>query len=78
MNRYNAYLSNACLPVALSLQMQKAGSVDDVEKIRTTLLAMTYEGMWKISFDDHSEQVFDFDIVHLKKGGAKEVVHVEP
>jgi len=58
--------------------MQKAGSVDDVEKIRTTLLAMTYEGMWKISFDDHSEQVFDFDIVHLKKGGAKEVVHVEP
>ena len=25
-----------------------------------------------------AEQVFDFDIVHLKKGGAKEVVHVEP
>src|SRR5450755_3291657 len=58
--------------------MQKAGTVDDVEKIRTTLLSMTYQGMWKISFDDHNEQVFDFDIVHLKKGGAKEVVHVEP
>jgi branched-chain amino acid transport system substrate-binding protein len=58
--------------------MQKAGTVDDVEKIRTTLLSMTYQGMWKISFDDHAEQVFDFDIVHLKKGGAKEVVHVEP
>jgi branched-chain amino acid transport system substrate-binding protein len=39
---------------------------------------MTYEGMWKISFDDHNEQVFDFDIVHLKKGGVKEVTHVEP
>jgi branched-chain amino acid transport system substrate-binding protein len=58
--------------------MQKAGTVDDVEKIRTTLLSMTYEGMWKISFDDHNEQVFDFDIVHLKKGGVKEVTHVEP
>jgi branched-chain amino acid transport system substrate-binding protein len=39
---------------------------------------MTYQGMWKISFDENAEQVFDFDIVHLKKGGAKEVVHVEP
>jgi branched-chain amino acid transport system substrate-binding protein len=57
--------------------MQKAGTVDDIEKIRTTLLGMTYQGIWKISFDDHNEQVFDFDIVHLKKGGAKEVVHVE-
>jgi hypothetical protein len=34
--------------------------------------------MWKISFDERSEQVFDFDIVHLRKGGIKEVVHVEP
>ena len=58
--------------------MQSAGSVDDIEKIRKALLSMTYEGMWKISFDDHSEQVFDFDIVHLKKGGAKEVIRVEP
>src|ERR1700733_1063735 len=58
--------------------MQKAGTVDDVGKIRAALLSMTYQGMWKISFDDHAEQVFDFDIVHLKKGGAKEVVHVEP
>ena len=58
--------------------MQKAGSVDDIEKIRTTLLGMTYEGMWRISFDEHNEQVFDFDIVHLKKGGVKEVTHVVP
>ncbi len=58
--------------------MQKAGTVDDVEKIRKTLLSMTYQGMWKISFDATSEQVFDFDIVHLRKGGTKEVVHVEP
>ena len=32
----------------------------------------------KISFDDHSEQVFNFDIVHLRKGGAKEIIRVEP
>ena len=41
----------------------------------TYFLAYTTAGanLWKISFDDHAEQVFDFDIVHLKKGGAKEV-----
>ena len=58
--------------------MQEAGTVDDVEKIRKTLLSMKYDGMWKISFDQHNEQVFDFDIVHLKKGGVKEITHVEP
>ena len=54
------------------------GEVPGGEKIRKTLLSMTYQGMWKISFDERSEQIFDFDIVHLKKGGTKEVVHVEP
>ena len=52
--------------------------VDDVDKIRAALLSMTYQGMWKISYDDHAEEVFDFDVVHMKKGGAKEVTHVEP
>ena len=58
--------------------MQKAGTVDDVEKIRKTLLSMTYRACGRSAFDERSEQVFDFDIVHLKKGGTKEVVHVEP
>ena len=34
---------------------------------------MTYDGLWKIRYDEHGEQIFDFDIVHLKKGGAIEV-----
>jgi branched-chain amino acid transport system substrate-binding protein len=58
--------------------MQKAGTVDDVEKIRKALLSLTYEGLWRISFDERSEEVFDFDIVNLKKGGVKQVIHVEP
>jgi branched-chain amino acid transport system substrate-binding protein len=58
--------------------MKKAGTVDDVGKIRDALLSMTHNGMWKIKFDQHAEQVFDFDIVDLQKGGNIEVTRVEP
>lgn len=58
--------------------MQKAGTVEDVDRIRTALLSFTYSGMWKIKFDQRGEQIFDFDIVHLKKGGAIQITHVEP
>jgi branched-chain amino acid transport system substrate-binding protein len=58
--------------------MKKAGTFDDVVKIRAALVGMTYQGMWTIKFDARSEQVFDFDIVSLKKGGAIEVTRVEP
>jgi|SRR5581483_2525226 len=58
--------------------MQKAGTVEDVTKIRQALLSMTHNGMWRIRFDQRGEQVFDFDIVHLKRGGAIEVTRVEP
>ena len=58
--------------------MKKAGTVEDVAKIREALLSMTYQGLWKIKFDARAEQVFDFDIVELKKGGAVEVTRVEP
>jgi branched-chain amino acid transport system substrate-binding protein len=58
--------------------MKKAGTVDDVAKIREALLSMTYSGLWKIKFDQRAEEVFDFDIVELKKGGAVEVTRVEP
>lgn len=58
--------------------MQKAGTVDDVAKIRQALLSMTYHGMWNLKFDEHAEEVFDFDIVHLQKGGKIEVTRVEP
>lgn len=58
--------------------MKKAGTVEDVEKIRKTFLSMKYNGLWTIGFDDRNEQYFNFDIVHLKKGGVKEITHVEP
>src|SRR6185437_1334635 len=44
--------------------MKKAGSVTDVAKIRKALLSMTYDGLWKISYDEHGEEIFNFDIVH--------------
>src|SRR6185436_6758666 len=53
--------------------MQKAGTVEDVEKIRAAVLSSTYNGMWKIKFDPRGEQIFDFDIAHLKKGGVIQI-----
>jgi branched-chain amino acid transport system substrate-binding protein len=58
--------------------MQKAGTVDDVGKIRAALLSLTYNGLWTIKFDQRGEQIFNFDIVHLKKGGGIEITHVQP
>ena len=36
------------------------------------------EGLWTIRFDDKGEEVFNFDVVRLKKGGALEVTHINP
>ena len=58
--------------------MQKAGTVDDVAKVRAALLSSTHSGMWTIKYDQRGEQVFDFDIAHLKKGGVIQITHVEP
>jgi len=58
--------------------MQKAGTVEDVGKIRAALLASTYNGIWTIKYDQRGEQIFDFDIAHLKKGGAIQITRVEP
>jgi branched-chain amino acid transport system substrate-binding protein len=57
--------------------MKRAGSVDDVAKIRKELLSMTYDGLWKISFDEHAEEIFNFDVVHMTKGGKISVTGVE-
>ncbi|MBQ8102634.1 MAG: ABC transporter substrate-binding protein [Afipia sp.] len=54
--------------------MKKAGTVNDVAKIRKTLMEMTYDGIWKIKYDRTGEAVFGFDVVHVRKGGAIEVV----
>jgi branched-chain amino acid transport system substrate-binding protein len=58
--------------------MQKAGTVDDVAKVRAALLSSTHSGMWTIKYDTRGEQVFDFDIAHLKKGGVIQITRVEP
>ena len=58
--------------------MKKAGSVDDVAKVKAALLALTYEGLWKIRYDATGEEVFNFDVVDIKKGGVIAVTHVAP
>jgi branched-chain amino acid transport system substrate-binding protein len=58
--------------------MQKAGSVSDIAKIREELLNMTYDGLWRIRYDKTGEAVFDFDVIHVKKGGVIETVKYDP
>ena len=58
--------------------MKKAGTVDDPAAVKKALMSMTYDGMWKIRFDEHGEAVFNFDVVRLKKNGALEVTHITP
>jgi len=58
--------------------MKKADTVDDPAAVKKALMSMTYDGMWKIRFDEKGEAVFNFDVVRLKKGGALEVQHIHP
>ena len=46
--------------------------------VKKALMSMTYDGLWKIRFDDKGEAIFNFDVVRLKKGGALEVQHINP
>lgn len=72
--------SSSCYDHAYMLvqAMQKAGSVDDVAKVKQALLSITYHGLWTIHYDAQGEEVFNFDIVDLKRGGKIEVTHVAP
>jgi branched-chain amino acid transport system substrate-binding protein len=58
--------------------MKKAGTVDDPAAVKRALMAMAYEGLWRLRFDDKGEEIFNFDVVRLKKGGAIEVSHINP
>lgn len=58
--------------------MKKAGTVDDVAKVKQALLSFTYQGLWNIRFDETGEEVFNFDIVDIQKGGAMKVSHITP
>lgn len=57
--------------------MKKAGTVTDVPKIRQALLSLTYDGLWKISYDEKGEEIINFDVVHLQRGGKISVTKVE-
>ncbi len=58
--------------------MKKAGTVDDVAKVKEALISMKYSGIWNISFDKTGEEVIDFDVVSIKKGSEIEVTHMTP
>src|SRR5437868_11204961 len=58
--------------------MKKAGTVDDVAKVKQALLSENYRGLWNIRFDNTGEAVFDFDVLHMKKGGAITATRVSP
>jgi len=58
--------------------MKKAGTVDDVAKVKQAMMSFTYHGVWNIRYDKTGEAVFDFDILDMKKGGAITVTHIEP
>ncbi len=58
--------------------MKKAGTVDDVAKVKKALLSIHYKGVWNIRFDKTGEEIFDFDIADVKKGGKIGITHIEP
>jgi branched-chain amino acid transport system substrate-binding protein len=58
--------------------MKKAGTVEDVAKVKQALLSENYHGLWNIRFDSTGEAVFDFDVLHMRKGGAITATRVNP
>ena len=58
--------------------MKKAGTVDDVAKVKQALLSENYHGLWNIRYDASGEAVFDFDVLHMRKGGAITATRVTP
>ena len=58
--------------------MKKAGTVDDVAKVKAALMKERYSGLWNIRYDDTGEAVFDFDVLHMRKGGAITATRVTP
>jgi len=58
--------------------MKRAGTVDDVAKVKAALEGFTYDGLWKIRYDKTGEEIFNFDIVDVQKGGKISVTHEQP
>jgi branched-chain amino acid transport system substrate-binding protein len=58
--------------------MKRAGSVDDVAKVKQALLSFTYPGLWNTRYDETGEAVFNFNVVDIKRGGKVEVTSIAP
>ncbi|MEO5699963.1 MAG: ABC transporter substrate-binding protein [Casimicrobiaceae bacterium] len=58
--------------------MKKAGTVEDVAKVKQALMSFTYEGLWNVRYDKTGEEVINFDIVTVQKGGKISVSHQQP
>jgi branched-chain amino acid transport system substrate-binding protein len=58
--------------------MKRAGTVDDIAKVKKALQSFTYDGLWKIRYDATGEEVFNFDVVDVQKGGKITVTHEQP
>jgi branched-chain amino acid transport system substrate-binding protein len=58
--------------------MKRAGTVNDIAKVKKELMSMTYRGLWNIRYDETGEAVFDFDAVHMRKGGAITATRIQP
>ena len=58
--------------------MKRAGTVDDVAKVKQALESFTYEGVWNIRYDKTGEEVINFDIVDVSRGGKITVNHQQP
>ena len=58
--------------------MKKAGTVDDVAKVKQALQSLSYDGLWNIRYDKTGEEIINFDIVDVQKGGKITVDHQQP
>jgi branched-chain amino acid transport system substrate-binding protein len=58
--------------------MKRAGTVDDVARVKKELMSMTYSGLWNIRYDATGEAVFDFDVLHMRQGGAIAATRIHP
>lgn len=58
--------------------MKRAGTVDDVVKVKKELMSFTYKGLWNVRYDKTGEAVFGFDVLHMRKGGTITSTHIEP
>lgn len=66
------------MPFMLVEAFKRAGSVDDVQKVRREMQNMVYKGLFTQSFDEKGSGIHSYSIVELRRGGKTIVHNVEP